>query len=44
MAHMLNLRINTMRAGFDPKIEQVVIVVDAVALGQVLLREIRILL
>jgi len=39
---MLNLRLNTVKAGFDPKIFHVASVVEEVALGQGLLRELRI--
>ena len=35
IAHMFNLRLNTIGAVFDPKIIHVVCVVNEVALGQV---------
>jgi hypothetical protein len=43
-AHILNLRQNTMRTGFDPETIHIKFVVDKLVLGQVLLRELRILL
>ena len=39
MAHVLNLRSYTMRAGYDPKIIHIEFVVDKLVLGQDLLRE-----
>jgi hypothetical protein len=43
-AHVLNLRQNTMRTGFDPETIHIKFVVDKLVLGQALLREFRILL
>jgi hypothetical protein len=42
--HVLNLRQNTMRTGFDPETIHIKSVVDKLVVGQVLLRESRILM
>ena len=44
MAHVLKLRSYTMRVGYDPKIRYIEFVVEKLVLGQVFIREIRILL
>jgi hypothetical protein len=43
-AHVLNIRLNTVTAVFDPKTVHIEFVLDKFVLGQVLIRENRILL